>query len=176
MSKKDYPYLAYSEFTGHVYVILSKNKKVDVTNQYKFITREKDGIDKLNADLKNAYAEIKKLKEENAKLQKTNNLESVKNFWSVLKSHARKMHDSDWSGEFWNRAVLVETGDNILREMEKKPNDSNNLEAIKDFWSKLKTHKRKMQGSDWSGDFWDAAILVSVGDDLVREMEKENNG
>jgi len=123
MSKKDYPYLAYSEFTGHVYVILSKNKKVDVTNQYKFITREKDGIDKLNTDLKNAYAEIKRLKEENAKLQK-----------------------------------------------------KNNLEAIKDFWSKLKTHKRKMQGSDWSGDFWDAAILVSVGDDLVREMEKENNG
>jgi predicted RNase H-like nuclease len=42
--------------------------------------------------------------------------------------------------------------------------------AIKEFWSKLKTHTRKMKSSDFSGEFWDKAILVEDGDNLVKEM------
>ena len=46
-------------------------------------------------------------------------------------------------------------------------------EAIKEFWSKLKTHTRKMKSSDFSGEFWDKAILVEDGDNLVKEMVGE---
>ena len=43
-------------------------------------------------------------------------------------------------------------------------------EAIKEFANKLKKHSRKMQSSDFSGDFWDEAVLVEDIDDLVKEM------
>lgn len=46
-------------------------------------------------------------------------------------------------------------------------------ETIKEFWSKLKTHTRKMKSSDFSGEFWDKAILVEDGDNLVKEMVGE---
>jgi hypothetical protein len=42
--------------------------------------------------------------------------------------------------------------------------------AIKDFAERLKTHTRKMQSSDFSGEFWDKAVLVSDIDNLVKEM------
>lgn len=39
-----YPYLAYSEITGCVYIVLDKKgNKLDVTSQYEFIVRERDG-------------------------------------------------------------------------------------------------------------------------------------
>lgn len=47
--------------------------------------------------------------------------------------------------------------------------------AIKEFWSKLKTHSRKMQSSDFSGEFWDKAVLVEDGDNLVKEMVGADN-
>ena len=43
-------------------------------------------------------------------------------------------------------------------------------EAIKEFWSKRKTHTRKMKSSDFGGEFWDKAVLVEDGDNLVKEM------
>lgn len=49
-------------------------------------------------------------------------------------------------------------------------------EVIKEFANKLKKHSRKMQSSDFSGDFWDAAVLVEDIDNLVEELESENNG
>lgn len=48
--------------------------------------------------------------------------------------------------------------------------------TIKEFWGKLKNYSRKMQSSDFSGEFWDRAILVTDGDNLVKEMVGENNG
>ena len=42
MDKSQYPYLAYSEITGAVYIVLSKNKKIDVTTQYEFIVIERE--------------------------------------------------------------------------------------------------------------------------------------
>ena len=50
--------------------------------------------------------------------------------------------------------------------------DKVRTEAIKEFWSKLKKHSRKMQSSDFSGEFWDRAVLVEDGDNLVKEHEK----
>lgn len=39
-----YPYLAYSEITDCVYIILDKhNNKIDVTSQYEYIRRNRDG-------------------------------------------------------------------------------------------------------------------------------------
>lgn len=43
-------------------------------------------------------------------------------------------------------------------------------EAIKGFAEGLKDHSRKMQSSDFSGEFWDRAVLVSDIDNLVKEM------
>ena len=43
-------------------------------------------------------------------------------------------------------------------------------EAYKEFAEKIKKHSRKMQSSDFSGDFWDAAVLVEDIDKLVEEM------
>lgn len=59
-------------------------------------------------------------------------------------------------------------------------------EAIKEFAERLKDHSRKMQSSDFSGDFWDEAVdfsgdtwdeavLVEDIDELVKEMVGENN-
>lgn len=45
--------------------------------------------------------------------------------------------------------------------------------TIKEFWGKLKNYSRKMQSSDFSGEFWDRAILVTDGDNLVKEMAGE---
>ena len=42
MSNIKYPYLAYSELTRCVYIVLSKNEKVEVTSQYEFIVRERE--------------------------------------------------------------------------------------------------------------------------------------
>lgn len=51
--------------------------------------------------------------------------------------------------------------------------DKVRTEAIKEFWGKLKKHSRKMQSSDFSGEFWDRAVLVEDGDNLVKEMVVE---
>ena len=48
-------------------------------------------------------------------------------------------------------------------------------EAVKEFVERLKKHSRKMQSSDFSGDFWDAAVLVEDIDKLVKEMEGTKN-
>lgn len=59
-------------------------------------------------------------------------------------------------------------------------------EAIKEFAERLKDHSRKMQSSDFSGDFWDEAVdfsgdtwdeavLVEDIDELVKEMVGDNN-
>lgn len=38
-----YPYLAYSEITGCVYIVLDKRgNKIDVTSQYEFIVKERE--------------------------------------------------------------------------------------------------------------------------------------
>ncbi len=43
-------------------------------------------------------------------------------------------------------------------------------EAVKEFAKSLKSHTRKMQSSDFNGEFWDKAVLVSDIDNLVKEM------
>ena len=43
-------------------------------------------------------------------------------------------------------------------------------EAVKEFAERCKAHARKMQSSDFSGEFWDRVVLVSDIDNLVKEM------
>ena len=46
-------------------------------------------------------------------------------------------------------------------------------EVVKEFAERLKAHTRKMQSSDFSGEFWDKAVLVEDIDNLVKEMVGE---
>ena len=48
--------------------------------------------------------------------------------------------------------------------------------AIQEFAERLKTHTRKMSSSDFSGEFWDKAILVEDIDNLVKEMVGAESG
>ena len=48
------------------------------------------------------------------------------------------------------------------------------VEAVKEFAERVKTHSRKMQSSDFSGEFWDKAVLVEEIDNLVKEMVGES--
>lgn len=59
----------------------------------------------------------------------------------------------------------------IRNEAEKIKNQIES-KAIKEFWDKLKKHSRKMQSSDFSGEFWDRAVLVEDGDNLVKERSE----
>ena len=43
-------------------------------------------------------------------------------------------------------------------------------EAVKEFAESLKKSSRKMQSSDFGGEFWDKAVLVEDIDNLVKEM------
>ena len=47
-------------------------------------------------------------------------------------------------------------------------------EVVKEFAERLKAHTRKMSSSDFSGEFWDKAVLVSDIDNLVKEMVGED--
>ena len=46
-------------------------------------------------------------------------------------------------------------------------------EAYKEFAEKVKSHSRKMQSSDFSGEFWDKAVLVTDIDNLSKELVGE---
>lgn len=45
-------------------------------------------------------------------------------------------------------------------------------EACREFWTKLRTHGRKMIRSDYSGEFCAIAILVEDGDNLLNELTR----
>ena len=47
--------------------------------------------------------------------KKEYDLEIVKDFVDKIKLHGRKMNSSDYTGEFWDYAVLLEDIDSILR-------------------------------------------------------------
>ena len=68
--------------------------------------RLQDCIDEQDIEISRLYKRIDETKSE-----------AYKEFWSKLKSHSRKMQSSDFSGEFWDKAVLVEDGDNLLKGM-----------------------------------------------------------
>lgn len=63
---------------------------------------------------------------------------------------------------------------NNIMEIQKIKREAK-FEAVKEFANKLKKHPRKMQSSDFSGEFWDAAVLVEDIDKIVKEVEDENN-
>lgn len=46
-------------------------------------------------------------------------------------------------------------------------------QAYREFAEKLKQHKRKMNGFDWSDEFWDYAVLVEDIDSLLKELVGE---
>ena len=46
-------------------------------------------------------------------------------------------------------------------------------EVIQLFVGRLKARSRKMQSSDWSGEFWDKAVLVTDIDQISKEMGVE---
>jgi hypothetical protein len=43
-SKINLPYLAYSDLTNRVYIVIDKETKIDVTSQYEYIVREREKI------------------------------------------------------------------------------------------------------------------------------------
>ena len=45
-------------------------------------------------------------------------------------------------------------------------------EAYREFWTKLRTHGRKMMGSDYGGEFCAIGILVEDGDNLLNELTR----
>lgn len=45
--------------------------------------------------------------------------------------------------------------------------------SYKEFAEKLKQHKRKMNGFDWGGEFWDYAVLVEDIENTLIEMVSE---
>lgn len=49
--------------------------------------------------------------------------EAYREFWMKLRTHGHKMMGSDWSGEFCAKAILVEDGDNLLKELTESKND-----------------------------------------------------
>ena len=88
-------------------------KKVDRSDCKKYF---RGAIDIINRQ----QAEIERLTKETMNMAvtiETCQSEAIKEFWGKLKKHSRKMQSSDFSGEFWDRAVLVEDGDNLLKEM-----------------------------------------------------------
>ena len=44
-------------------------------------------------------------------------------------------------------------------------------DAYKEFATKLKLHRRKMSSSDFSGEFWDYAVLEESIDSTLKELE-----
>ena len=75
-------------------------KLVDIVN---LINRQKAEIEKLEEELNNSIAFYKTA--------------AIKEFAYRLQSHSRKMSSSDFSGEFWDKAVLVSDIDNLVNEM-----------------------------------------------------------
>lgn len=95
---------------------------------------------------------------------------------SVALEHAETDYDVNSIKEVLGKELLTE----MVQAQLDKQQDKNSVEVIKsearkEFWSKLTTtHGRKMHGSDFSGEFWDKAILVEDGDNLLKAMAKEN--
>ena len=54
--------------------------------------------------------------------------------------------------------------------------DEEGEEVVKEYVEREEVlkHKRKMSGADFSGEFWDKAILVEDGDNLLKELVGEN--
>ena len=81
------------------------------------IERLKHENNSMREDITQSVKELKNLGVLYAKDISKSKAEAIKEFWGKLKKHSRKMQSSDFSGEFWDRAVLVEDGDNLLKEM-----------------------------------------------------------
>jgi predicted RNA-binding protein with EMAP domain len=118
-------------------ITLKNAKLLELTD---IINHQKAEIERLEQNLKEAHIDIKEHQAHIANLKmlidkiedhinplpfetdydkaiKTAKAEAVKEFAERLKTQSRKMQSSDFSGEFWDRAVLVEDIDNLVKEM-----------------------------------------------------------
>ena len=68
----------------------------------------------------NPRAYVLKSKQEKETEIKAIKLEAYKEFAAKLKLHRRKMSSADFGGEFWDYAVLEESIDSTLKELEDK--------------------------------------------------------
>ena len=139
---------------------------------YDLINRQKAEIERLQKDLEEAavtihdaakrYSEYKKLKQ----CQK----EEIERLQSILLKFVREInifenkHNIDTSN-FSLIPILENEKNSIVKQIK--------AGAIKEFAERLKNHSRKMQSSDFSGEFWDIAVLVSDIDNLAEEMAGE---
>ena len=89
-----------------------ENKKLKAENE-----KLKNENDSMRKDIAQSVKELKNFGVLYDKDISKSQAEAIKEFWGKLKKHSRKMQSSDFSGEFWDRAVLVEDGDNLLKEM-----------------------------------------------------------
>lgn len=88
---------------------------LDLINRYEAeIERLNKAVDALTQRIMEPFHEER---EKWIELEKEFTTKAIKEFWGKLKSHSRKMQSSDFSGEFWDRAVLVEDGDNLEKAM-----------------------------------------------------------
>lgn len=62
----------------------------------------------------------------------------------------------------------------LMSELNKQYRAELKAEAYKEFAERLKRNTRKMSSSDFGGEFWDKAVLVSDIDNLVKEMANNN--
>lgn len=95
---------------------LLMNEK-DIISAYERAIANNDLINKQQAEIEKLERTISYLESVCESIPDKIRVEAIKEFWGKLKKHSRKMQSSDFSGEFWDRAVLVEDGDNILKEM-----------------------------------------------------------
>ena len=105
--------------------------------------------------------------------------------------NAKKCDSKVWSIELYkleNALDLITRQQTEIEQWKEEANRYQNLwciaandiskgkaEAYKEFARRLKDHSRKMQSSDFSGEFWDRAVLVTDIDNLIKEMVGENN-
>jgi hypothetical protein len=71
-------------------------------------------IERLRKETKMTIDSIRKLAVESIESAKS---EAYREFWVKLRNHGHKITGSDWSGEFCAIAILVEDGDELLKEL-----------------------------------------------------------
>ena len=71
----------------------------------------------------------------------------------------------------FHRKTITENAQRAL-EVTIEEVDKAKSEAYREFWTKLRTHGRKMMGNDYSGEFCAIAILVEDGDNLLNELTR----
>ena len=114
------------------YLLTILENALDLINRYEEIVKKCETVEHFaDKTIATLQAENERLKDDNKFLQDRRfkelsevKAEAIKEFADKVKSHSRKMQSSDFSGEFWDKAVLVADIDNLLKELVGEDNES----------------------------------------------------